>query len=343
MHRSPRRRPTLKDVAEAAETSIKSVSRVVNREGTVSPQLTARVEEAIEALGYARNDGAHRLRSRSSLTDTIGLIVFNLGNPFYASIAEGAESVASERGTLLITSSSYASPERQDSIVRMLASRRVDGLLVVPVGSDLATLERETELGTPVVFVDDMPDKLIGDVVLSDHRTAALTAVEHLLSSGHERVAFLGTMASVHVMSERRAAYEAALEKAGIPLDRDLIRMGLITVDAASEAVERMLDLPDPPTALFSAYIAGTIGALRVLQQRDVQDRVAIVSSDDLVVGDLLSPGLTSTPQDPHEIGRRAAERLFQRIDGDESPTRAVVLPVALAPRGTGEIRPRSG
>ena len=343
MHRSPRRRPTLNDVAAEAGTSIKTVSRVVNREGTVSSELTARVEEAIDALGYERDDAARRLRSRSPRTDTLGLIVFNLGNPFYASIAEGAESVASERGTLLITASSYARPARQDSIVRMMASRRVDGLLVVPVGSDLGALEREAELGTPIVFVDDMPDKPIGDVVLSDHRTAALSAVEHLLSSGHERVAFLGTMASVHVMSERHAAYEEALGKAGIPLDQGLVGMGLITIDAASEAVERMLELPNPPTAVFSAYIAGTIGALRVLRQRNLQDRVALVSSDDLVVGDLLSPGLTSTPQDPHEIGRRAAERLFQRLDGDESPTRTVVLPVALAPRGTGEIRPRSG
>ena len=340
MSRAPDPRPTLKDVARLAGTSIKTVSRVVNHEGTVSRELTDRANEAISTLGYRRDDRARRLRSGTMATDSIGLIVINLGDPFFAAAAEGVESVASERGVVLVTASSRASPDRLDAIVESLVSRRIDGLIVVEVGGDIDSLERETSRGTPVVFLDLMPSRPVGDVVLSDHRAAAVTAVVHLLAGGHRRIGFLGLDLSIYSMSERYRGYEQALAGAGIDLDPRLIALDLFEQAAASAAVDQMLDLADPPSALFAAYGSATIGAIRSLQAHNAHQTVALVSSDDIEAGDLLSPGLTTTPQDPFELGRSAARFLFRRLDGYDGPFETHRIELELTERGSGEIRP---
>ncbi len=333
-----KRRPTLRDVAAAADVSLKTASRVVNREAGVSSELTGRVEDAVRRLGYQRDDRARQLRRGASATGTIGLIQNDVGSPFFAAVFRGVERVAAGHGNLLLSASSDGQPRRQDEIVRAFISRRVDGLVLVPVGGDFDLVSAEVRRGTPVVFVDLMPPELIGDVVLSNHRGGAINAVAHLISHGHRRIAFLGDTYDFFSATERHAGYTAALERAGIAADPDLTRFDVGEPERAAAATHGLLDLPDPPTAIFAAQNQVTIGVVGALHERGVARDVAMVGFDDVEFAAVVEPGLTVAPQDPKALGRRAGELLFRRLGGFAGPAEVVTLPVGLIERGSGEI-----
>lgn len=335
---SPSRRPTLRDVAVEADTSLKTASRVVNKEGGVSPELTARVEEAVAKLGYQRDDRARQLRSGSTSTGTIGLIQNDVANPFFASIFKGVEEVAADHGNVLLSASSGGSAERQDEIVRTFISRRVDGLVIVPVGEDMTVLTREAGRGTPIVFVDLMPKEVIGDVILSDHRGGATKAVEHLIRQGHRRIAFLGDEARYTSALERCTAYRDTLAEAAIPVDEALVKPGMGDPALAENATYALLDLDDPPTAIFAAQNFVSIGVVRALARRGQGGQVAVVGFDDFECADMLDPPLSVAPQNPRELGRRAGDLLYRRLEGFDGPPQVVELPVEIIERGSGEI-----
>lgn len=341
---SQRRRPTLHDIADASGTSVKTVSRVVNKEGGVSPDLLRRVTAEIERLGYRPNLAAAALRSTSTATRSIGFVQVDVANPFFAAMFRGIEDVAKQRGVLVLTASSDADNSRQNEIVEAFISRRVDGLIVVPAGSDIDVLAREaTQHGTPVVFLDLMPSMLVGDVVLSDHFGGALAATGHLLEHGHRRVAFLchGDPNAYYSAGERHRGYADALTQAGIAVDPVLVETMVYTAEQGATAVRRLLALPDPPTAIFAADAAAALGAVRTLHNLGLERQIALVSYDDIDLSDVVEPGITVVLQNPQELGSEAAHQLFQRLDGDSDPHRTLVRPVKLVPRGTGEIRLR--
>jgi len=183
------------------------------------------------------------------------------------------------------------------------------------------------------VFVDRPPRFMPGDAVLSDNVGGARTAVEHLLAHGHRRIAFLGDRRSVFTASERMKGYHEALRGVRMP---EVERTELDNSDAAERATHELLEGPDPPTALFTGQNLITIGAIRALRALGRQREIALVGFDDVVLGDLVQPGITVVAQDPHALGRRAGELLFERVD----EPRQVVLPTRLIERGSGEIPP---
>src|SRR6059058_519753 len=192
MENAPRKsRPTMSDVAAAAGVSLKTVSRVVNGEPGVRDETAALVQEAIERLGFSRNDLARALR-HGRRTGLLGLVIEDVANPFYSAIARGVEEVARTRGMLAIAGSSNEDSAQERDLVRLFCERRVDGLLIVPAGDDHAYVLSETRSGTPVVFIDRPPGNIDADVVLLDNIGGARSAVEHLLSQGHVRIAFVG-------------------------------------------------------------------------------------------------------------------------------------------------------
>jgi LacI family transcriptional regulator, galactose operon repressor len=336
--RETRRRATVRDVALLAGTSVKTVSRVINDESGVRPELVERVQRAVAQLGYRPDERARRLRQGTSATHTIGLIQSDVGNPFFASIHMGIEEVASRSGHVVLAASSEGSVRRFNEVTEAFISRRVDGLIVVPVGDDMDLFETETEMGTPVVFVDQVPSGPPGDVVHSDHFGGAREAVSHLLEAGHERIAFLGDDPSFHSAVERKRGWAHAHLLAGREPDRSLERDNVGSSEASGEAVEELLALKDPPTALFTAQNLISVGALRTLRRLGRERDVAVVGFDDIELADLVEPGLTAIRQDPAELGRRAGELLLQRLRGDRSPWQRIVLPVQLVTRGSGEI-----
>lgn len=336
--RSTRSRPTMREVAALAGVAIKTVSRVVNGVPTVDPAIAARVRDAADRLGYRPNLTASSLRRGDGRTATIGMLVEDAANPFSAALTRTVENVARERGVLVLVGSLDENPARERELTRALIDRRVDGLVIVPAGRDQSYLISEQRSGTCMVFVDREAGLLDADAVVSDNRQGAITAVNHLLKAGHRRIAYLGDRASIPTAAQRFDGYRHALELAHIEFDDEIVRHAEASEEAAVAAAEQLLALPNPPSALFTSQNLVTIGAVRALRALGLQDTVAQVGFDDFPLADILSPGISVIAQDVEQVGRTAAEMLFHRLDGDQSPTRTVTVPTRLIERGSGEI-----
>ncbi len=333
---SAARVPTMRDVAALAGVSIKTVSRVVNQEPSVAPELADRVLDAVGLLGYRHNLTASSLRRADQKTATIGLLLEDLSNPFSAALHRAIEEVARRRGTLVLAGSSDEDPDRQQELLHALVVRRVDGLIAMPASGNQNTLLRERRLGRPMVLVDRPAPE--ADSVVVDNRAGVGQALRHLAAHGHRRIAFLGDLRSTWTATERHAGYIEALAAEGIMLNPHLVRMDVHGVDVAEAIVRELLTTTDPPTALLAGQNLITIGAIHALQRLGLQHRVALLGFDDFPLADLLNPGVSVIAQDPTGLGQAAAELLFARVDGDRTPPRHVVVPTRLIPRGSGEI-----
>ncbi|MCC3766125.1 LacI family DNA-binding transcriptional regulator [Streptomyces sp. UNOC14_S4] len=329
----------MKDVAARAGVGLKTVSRVVNGEPGVTPDTERRVQEAITALGFRRNDSARILRK--GRTASIGLVLEDLADPFYAPLNRAVEEVARAHGALLINGSSAEDPERERELALAFCARRVDGLIVIPAGDDHRYLEPEITAGIATVFVDRPAGRLAADVVLSDSFGGARDGVAHLVAHGHRRIGFIGDQAHIHTATERLRGYHAAMRAAGLPVDESWVSLGPTVPERVRAAAEAMLSGPRPVTALFAGNNRVTVTAVRVIAA--AARPVALVGFDDFELADLLSPAVTVVAQDPARLGRTAAERLFRRLDGVTEPPRRVELPTRLIPRGSGELPPAEG
>ena len=329
----PPRRPTMLDVARHAGVSLKTVSRVVNNEPAVAQERIDRVLAAIAELGFRRNDIARNLRS-GRVSATIGLLIEEMANPFYSTIAGVAAEIAAAHETLLVTTSSEEDPDRERALLLDLAQRRVDGLLVVPAGRDHSFLRREVEMGMPVVFLDRPPERLVADTVLLDNQGGSRAGMRQLLSAGHRRVGILLDSLKVYTMRERLAGAAAELAAAGLRYDDALVRDGVKRPEDAARVIGEMLGLADPPTAFFCANNRITVGALQELYRRG--DEAPLLGFDDFELSHLMPRPLTLIAYDQRELARVAVDRLFARIDGDQSWPATTILPTHLIQRGIG-------
>lgn len=336
---TPARSATMRDVAALAGVSLKTVSRVVNAEAGVSAALATKVNHAVGLLGYRQNLTASSLRRVDGKTGTIGLLLEDVANPFSSSLHRAVEDVARDRGILVLAGSCDEDPARERNVLLALMSRRVDGLLAVPASANHADLLSESRrAGTPIVFLDRPTASPGADSVVVDNRGAGRTAVAHLAARGHRKIAFIGDAPGIWTAAERYAGYAEGMGGAGLPVGRDLVRLDVRGSAAAEATTLALLGGPDPPTALFTGQNLITIGAVQALQALGRQHRVAVVGFDDFPLADLLDPALTVLAQDAAELGRRAAELLFSRLDGDAGPAQHLVLPTTLIARGSGEI-----
>jgi DNA-binding LacI/PurR family transcriptional regulator len=326
----------MREVAQAAGVSLMTVSRVVAGHPGVAPETTAKVEKAIRALGYQRDDIARNLRSKGRDSRTIGLVVDDLANPFFAVLARSVEDEAHRRGSLVLVGSTNDDPHRERDIVTAFCSRRVDGLIVVPTGVNQPLYRSQMGRGTKVVCVDRPAPGIDADCVIVDNRDGAERAVAHLLGRGHRRVAYLGDRHEIWTQGQRFEGYLAALRSHGIESDPELVRHGLRSRADAVAAIAGLMAAAEPPTAVFSGNDLVTIGIVDGIGGR----RVALVGFDDFPLSDKLQPPVTVVSQDPAALGLTAAQLLFARIDGDASPPRSVVLLTRFVERGSGEVPP---
>ena len=325
------RRVTLSDVAREAGVSAKTVSRVVNKESAVDPATAARVTEVVERLGYRPNELARSLKGRRSRT--IGLIISDVSNPFMASCAQAIESVAQEHGHALILCDSHANLRTEGSYVGLLMQRQVDGLLLVPAHGRDEQLKAEQQSGLPVVAFDRPAEGVQTDTVLAQNRAGTREATEHLIWHGHERIAFVGDVRHFYTARKRLEGYKEALQTANL---EPLHHLDAHTIELAEEATKNLLEAPDRPTALFAANILTTLGALRAIEDLGlrVPEDIALIGFDDFELAHVLRPRFTLVRQPTAELGRRAAELLFDRL-GDQSPPepQRLVLPTELVIR----------
>jgi LacI family transcriptional regulator len=328
----------MRDVAALAGVGLKTVSRVVNGESNVSEQKRARVQAAIERLDYRRDINASHLRRLGRKTATIGLVLEDVSNPFSSALHRAIEDSARERGVMLFTGSCDEDPDRERELIGSFRARRVDGIVLVPASPDHRYLLPEQQARTPLVFVDRPARFIDADSVTSDNVGGAGRAVAHVAAFGHRRIGFLGDALEIQTAADRLRGYSLGLETLGVDHDPAIVRTGLRSVDAAALAATELLRAANPPTALFSAQNLVTIGALRALRELGLEHGTAMVGFDDVELADLLEPAVTVVAQDPAAIGRAAADILFRRLDGDDSPPEHVVIDVELIARGSGEI-----
>ena len=339
--------PTLRDVAGRAGVSPMTVSRVVNGSGPVSDKLRVRVQEALADTGYIPNTVARNLRTRR--TDTIALVLPDMTNPFFTTLAHGVETAARGAGISLLLANSDEREEEERRLVPMLLQRQVDGLLIVSAGSGAETVRLCRDRGVPLVVVDRRPLTPDVDVVRADSEGGALELGRLLVGLGHRRLAVLTGPASVPTALDRATGFSRAIvEEAGLPAP--LVLHGAFSIDSGQAMTRAAMRRVPPPTALFAANTFIAIGVLHALEELGlrVPDDVAVVGFDDLPQAMVTFPFLTVASQPAFEMGRRSVAVLLDRMARPDGPTQDVVLPTELVIRRSSggsviqaEVRPR--
>lgn len=305
------RHPTMRDVAELAGVSPMTVSRALHRDPNVAPDSVRSVFDAVERLGYRRNEVARALRTGRA-HDLIGLVITNLANPFYARLAEGVDRIAAMAGLHILIGNSRDDAARERELLEDFRSQRVSGLVVVPSGTDQSHLTAEHVDGVPVVLAARPPNGVDLDCVLVDDETGTRDLTNSLARAGHRRIGFVGLPRSTWAGTRRLAGYHRGLAESGIPFDEHLETFTDRLAHDAPRATSDLLDQPDPPTALVTANNRITVGAYRAI--RTDHRVVALAGFDDIELGDLLEPGITVAAYDPSLIGETAASLVLSRL-----------------------------
>lgn len=329
------RPPTVKEVAARAGVSPMTVSRTLAGGTNVRPDVQQRVMAAVAELGYRRNENARSIRPGQS-SGLIGVAITNIANPYYGTFTLGVEEAVFASGRRIILGNTAEDADRERQLVHDFLGRRVDGLIVVPTDSDGTHLRRSIAEGVPVVLASRRLAEVAADSVVLDDEGGAREATGALLDAGHRRVAYLGNTSAIFTGRRRLAGYEEAHRARGVAVDPALVRQGQQDVASAHAAAAALLDLPDPPTAIFCANNRNAIGAVAEIGARvkaGTSAPVEVISFDDFELSQLMPVPVGVVEHDPRELGREAARLLIARLDGepDGQAVREIVLPVHLA------------
>lgn len=332
-------RATIRDVAKLAGVAPITVSRVLNNSGYVSAQVRARVEEAAAELHYVPNMLAHSFRS--DRTQTLALVLTDITNPFWTTVARGVEDVASAQGFNVILCNTDESEAKQARYLSMLMRRRVDGVLLVPATSSGDVVRVLQAQHIKVVVLDRRLTGVAVDVVRGASTQGAAKLTGHLLQLGHRRIALLDGPENLSVSKERAAGYQSALEQAGVAGDPAMVLFGCFTVDSGDEMAQALLALSPRPTAFVAANNFIAMGALRALRRAGlcVPGDLSMVVFDDLPDNFSGEPFLTVAAQPASELGKTAATLLLKRIAGPATyEPQEIVLPTQLIVRASTQV-----
>ncbi len=308
---------TIADVAKRAGVSKMTVSRVINDSGYIRPDTRERVEKAIAELGYIPNALARGLRFKQ--TRTIALIVTDITNPFFTTLARGVEDTASEDDFSVIFCNTDESPDEEARYVNVLIQKQVDGLLLVPAGVTTESVELLRTHELPFVLLDRHIPHVQADVVCGDHEQGAYELIRHLVELGHQRIAVLSGPMEVSSAAERVAGCRRALAEADLSHLVTPVYYGPFTIEGGYEAARQALSVAPRPTALFAANNFIAVGALRAIRDAGLRvvDDVSIVTFDDLSASYQIEPFLTMVEQPAYELGQRATALLLSRLAGE--------------------------
>lgn len=325
---------TIRDVAQRAGVSTMTVSRVINNAGYVSPETRTRVQAAIAELGYVPNSLARSLRSKR--TKTLALVLTDITNPFFTTLARGVEDVASDHGFNVIFCNTDESEREQEEYLTVLVQKQVDGVLLVPARSAPEPIAFLQQQGIAVVVLDRRVPGVAVDVIRGESECAAVHLTQLLLDLGHRRIAMLSGPVDVSTAQDRVAGYRRAYAAAGQNPPADLTFTDAYTVAGGRRMAGRALAVPARPTALFAANNFIAIGAFHVLREQGLQvpEDISLVAFDDLPPTIMLEPFLTVATQPADEMGRRATELLLARLQAKEPPSpQEIVLPTPVIRR----------
>lgn len=308
---------TVQDVASLAAVSTASVSRVLTGTPGVSDGVRSRVLAAVEQLGYRPNAIARSLRTTG--TQTIGLVVSDLLNPFFAELARGAEDMARRRGYNVIMGNADENPEQQDHYIRILLERQVDGLIVVPTEETSSLLMEAAERNSPVILADRPAANVRAPIVRAESTTAITALIRHLVALGHTRIAMIAGPETAGTSRERLATGRQALSECGLNLPDEYVTRGDFRRETGRRGVAELLGLRTPPQVIFAANGQMGEGALHEIRKRRlrVPEDIAICVFDDLPWFSLLDPGITAIAQPAQDIGAIAVDMLLRQLAGE--------------------------
>lgn len=308
---------SVKDVAAEAGVSVGTVSNVLNRPERVAPETVARVQEVIARLGFVRNDAARQLRAGRSRS--IGLVVLDAANPFFAEVARGAEQRAGEAGIAILLGNSDHSPAREDGYLDLFREQRVNGVLLTPTDDELARLQRVTDAGIPLVLVDTESAQGSISSVSVDDVQGGMLAVRHLIETGRRRIAFVGGPTSIKQVADRLEGARRALADAdGVGFE--VVEVEAMTVIHGRGIGERIAARrpEERPDAVFCANDLLAVGVLQgaaILGGLRVPQQLALIGYDDIDFAQTAVVPLSSIRQPARQIGATAVELLFEMIE----------------------------
>jgi len=322
---------TISDVAKRAGVSPVTVSRVINNVDNVSAATRAKVEHAIQELGYVPSGVAKSLRLKR--TRTLALIVPDIQNTFWTTVARGVEDAAQSLGYSIFLCNTDENSAKQRHYLEMVVSQRVDGVIIAPSDSNAENLALLRQRNIPTVVMDRHIDGWNVDTVMGDSLSASRALVKHLIGLGHKRIAMISGPLTTSTSTERIIGYRIALTEAGLPFDPELIRTGEYRSISGEHLTHQLLGIDERPTAIFAANNVIALGAIDALSARGlrVPQDMALVCLDDLPNTSHLFPFLTVAVQPAYDLGANAAQLLLSRLVGEQplSP-RHVVLPTRL-------------
>lgn len=325
---------TIRDVAAHASVSVGTVSAVLNGRASVRPALAARVRASVTALDYQPNGLARSFKRQR--THMLGLVLSDITNPFFTTLARAVADTARQRGYTLLLGNTDEDSAQEEAYVALLRSRQLDGLLLVPGPGEHTFLPDLLARRLPFVSVDRSLVHLGVDSVLADHLDGAYQAVKHLLALGHQRVGIVTGIRGLTSTEQRLVGYRRAHDERGLPIDPALVREGDSRIAGGARCAAELLALPAPPTALFVTNNRMTVGALQAIGERRLRcpEDVALASFDDFEWASVFRPRLTAIRQPVYAIGAMATDLLIDRIEGTNTgEAREVLLPSVLVVR----------
>jgi DNA-binding LacI/PurR family transcriptional regulator len=312
---------SIKDIARVAKVSHSTVSRALHNSSLVNHETAERIRQIAREKGYRPSAVARSLVTRR--TKTIGVVVTRIADPFIAEVVNGIEEVANDHGYSVFLANSNADPDREVKVVHSFHERRVDGILVTASRVGALYMPLLTEMRVPTVLINNQhPGEFVHSVMI-DNPAASRQATEHLVQLGHRRIAYIGDQFGFQSDIERFAGYRNALEVADIPFVPELTAHGDGKAEGGMRAMEKLLSLAEPPTAVFCYNDMSALGALRTIHTRGwrVPEDISVVGFDDLFIASYISPSLTTISQPMRQMGSMAMEILLKLFSGSNSKT----------------------
>jgi LacI family transcriptional regulator len=317
---------TIKDVAALAGVSYTTVSHVINKTRPVSEKVRGEVEAAIHRLNYVPSAVARSLKHQS--TCTIGLLISNSSNPFFAELAQGIEDICYRAGYTVVLCNSDDQPERQQTYLRVLLEKRIDGLIICSAGDDLGLAEHVREAKVPVIIVDRAVKGVTSDLVQIDHFKGGYLATRHLLEQKHKSIGCIAGPDTTTVSIDRLNGYRKALSEAGAPFRPEWVVRGDFTVESGYKAARILLKRAEI-TAIFASNDLMGIGLLRFAAEHAIRvpNQLSVIGFDGIHLGRYIYPALTTVGQSIRRQGEIAAGALLDRIrKGGEGRLRKILM-----------------
>jgi LacI family transcriptional regulator len=323
----------MREVAERAGVSVTTVSHVVNNTRTVNPDTRSRVEEAMQMLGYQPNVLARSLRR--GVTHTIGIILPDSANPYFAEVVRGIEDTSFAQGYSVILCNSDNDLDKEHHYTNVLVEKQVDGIIFVAAGLSAENILNLQARRVPLVLVDRNVPNVQVDEVLADNQNGGWLATRHLIDLNHRSIACIAGPTGVRLSSERVAGYRQALESADIVYDPKWVVEGDFQYQSGYAAAKKLFHSQPSPTAIFACNDLMAIGAYRFAHEKKmrVPEQLSIVGFDDVRLAAYTNPPLTTVRQSKREMGTQAAKLLLERIAQQDLKPRQVILGTELVIR----------